>query len=83
LANTLFGWALNQKHVAPTAIALGVVGVLLIAEELVRGRPSLNLPYESAPAFYGAFGFLVIAVALLVAHMFKLLFARVPPDEGA
>lgn len=82
LAKTLFGWALNQKHFAPTAITLGAIGLPLIVEELVRGRPSQNLPYENLPAFYGVFGFLVIAAALLLAHLSKLLVVRPPQDDG-
>jgi hypothetical protein len=81
LANLLFGWALNQKSAAPVAIALGVISALLIVEELVRGRQGLNLPYEDTPAFYGLAGFAAVAAALLAAHVFKLVFARLPSGD--
>jgi hypothetical protein len=84
LARTLFGWALGQKRVGPIAIGLGAFGVLLTADELIRGRQGLNLPYESTPGFYAVLGLAVALGAIAIGRLFRVLFANLPaPDDEA
>lgn len=78
LAAFLFGWAFKPRARSLVLIVLGAVGLSLVAEELIFGRPTFGMPFEDTPVFYALLGFGGVTVTLAVAHLWRLIFARLP-----
>lgn len=82
LSALLFGWSFEPGRGRAIVIALAIVGALLIADEVFRGRPDLGMPLEDVPGFYAFLGIGIVAVLVGAAHLWAQSLGRLPPPDG-
>jgi hypothetical protein len=79
LARVLFGWTRVPGIALSLLAGLGILGAGLVAAEFMRPRMGLQLPYESQPGFYAAFGMGAVVAVALAGALIRWLVEREHP----